>query len=126
LPETLFMAVTLLAMFYLLDSWLYRKEGVLPVDPTPPTDPPLGVQGRANFLLRGVVVALVLMSGLWKSSVEFDIWGTHVGLPGLVRDVGLVVVTFVSLAITSSQVHEDNQFSWGPMAEVAKLFAGIF
>ncbi|NLD54951.1 MAG: sodium:proton antiporter [Burkholderiaceae bacterium] len=126
LPETLFMAVTLLAMFYLLDSWLYRKEGVLPVDPTPPTDPPLGVQGRANFLLLGVVVALVLMSGLWKSSVEFDIWGTHVGLPGLVRDVGLVVVTFVSLAITSSQVHEDNQFSWGPMAEVAKLFAGIF
>ena len=54
--------------------------------PPPPTDPPLGVQGRANFLLLGVVVALVLMSGLWKSSVEFDIWGTHVGLPGLVRD----------------------------------------
>jgi Na+/H+ antiporter NhaD/arsenite permease-like protein len=28
--------------------------------------------------------------------------------------------------MTSAQVHEDNQFSWGPMAEVAKLFAGIF
>jgi Na+/H+ antiporter NhaD/arsenite permease-like protein len=23
-------------------------------------------------------------------------------------------------------VHEDNQFGWGPMQEVAKLFAGIF
>jgi Na+/H+ antiporter NhaD/arsenite permease-like protein len=125
-PESLFMAVTLLVIFYLLDSWLYRKEGVLPVDPTPPTDPPLGIQGKANFLLLGVVVALVLLSGIWTTTVAFDIWGTHVGLPGLVRDLGLVVVTFVSLAITSSKVHEDNQFSWGPMAEVAKLFAGIF
>src|SRR5690606_25201969 len=57
---------------------------------------------------------------------EFDVWGTHVGLPGIVRDVGLVVVAVISLAITSAKVHEDNQFSWGPMAEVAKLFAGIF
>jgi Na+/H+ antiporter NhaD/arsenite permease-like protein len=32
----------------------------------------------------------------------------------------------VSLAITPKQVHADNQFGWGPMQEVAKLFAGIF
>ncbi|RZI97760.1 MAG: sodium:proton antiporter, partial [Haliea sp.] len=25
-----------------------------------------------------------------------------------------------------ARVHADNQFSWGPMQEVAKLFAGIF
>ena len=42
------------------------------------------------------------------------------------RDVGLVVVALVSLKITAAQVHDDNQFAWGPMAEVAKLFAGIF
>jgi Na+/H+ antiporter NhaD/arsenite permease-like protein len=125
-PETLFVAVALLVIFYLLDSWLYRKEGVLPVDPTPPTDPPLGIQGKANFLLLLAIVGLVLMSGIWKSPVEFDVWGTHVGLPGIVRDLGLVVVAVISLVITSAKVHEDNQFSWGPMAEVAKLFAGIF
>jgi len=38
----------------------------------------------------------------------------------------LVAVTFLSLKITPSQVHADNQFGWAPMAEVAKLFAGIF
>ena len=32
----------------------------------------------------------------------------------------------MSLKITPASVHEDNQFSWGPMQEVAKLFAGIF
>jgi len=37
-----------------------------------------------------------------------------------------VVVTGVSIAITPRAVHESNQFDWGPMQEVAKLFAGIF
>ena len=60
------------------------------------------------------------------SDVSFNIMGTEVGLPGIVRDVGLIVVALVSLKITPASVHEDNQFNWGPMAEVAKLFAGIF
>jgi Na+/H+ antiporter NhaD/arsenite permease-like protein len=58
--------------------------------------------------------------------VVFDILGTEVGLPGLLRDVGLIAVTLVSLKITPPDVHGDNQFSWAPMQEVAKLFAGIF
>ena len=86
----------------------------------------IGFDGSVNFWLLGVVAALVLLSGIWKSPVSFDIAGTAVGLPGLVRDVGLVAVTLASLAITPGKVHADNQFSWGPMLEVAKLFAGIF
>jgi Na+/H+ antiporter NhaD/arsenite permease-like protein len=119
------MVASLLALFYLLDAWLYRKEGVLPVDPTPDLGP-VGIQGKANFALLGVIVALVLLSGVWESTVAFDVFGTHVGLPGVVRDAGLILVTLVSLKITPTKVHEDNQFAWGPMAEVAKLFAGIF
>ena len=124
-PETLFMVGSLLALFYAMDTWAYRKEGVMRVDPTPDTRR-LGFDGAVNFWLLGAVIALVLMSGLWKSSVEFNVWGTPVGLPGLLRDIGLVVITLVSLRITPAGVHEDNQFSWGPMQEVAKLFAGIF
>ena len=124
-PETLFLVGVLLVLFYLLDSWHYRREGVLPADPTPDT-PRLGFDGVVNFWLLGVVVALVLLSGFWKSPVAFDVFGTEVGLPGLVRDAGLIAVTLVSLKLTAAKVHENNQFSWGPMAEVAKLFAGIF
>jgi Na+/H+ antiporter NhaD/arsenite permease-like protein len=32
----------------------------------------------------------------------------------------------VSLRLTPAKVHADNDFSWAPMQEVAKLFAGIF
>ena len=125
-PETLFLVGSLLALFYALDSWLFhRREEVLPQDPTPVTRS-IGFDGAFNFLLLGGVVSLVLMSGLWKPGVSFDVWGTEVGLPGLLRDVGLVAITLISLRLTPTQVHADNQFSWAPMQEVAKLFAGIF
>ncbi|MGE0331020.1 MAG: sodium:proton antiporter [Ramlibacter sp.] len=125
-PETLFLVGALLAIFYALDWWYYhRREEVLPVDPTPDTRD-IGFDGARNFWLLAAIVGLVLMSGFWKSPVSFNIMGTEVGLPGLLRDAGLIAVTLLSLGITASKVHADNQFSWGPMAEVAKLFAGIF
>ncbi|MES2184866.1 MAG: sodium:proton antiporter [Pseudomonadota bacterium] len=125
LPETLFLVGSLLAIFYLLDRHYYRHEGVVPVDPTP-DDPRLGFDGAANFGLLVVVVALVLMSGFWKSAPVFDVYGTPLSLAAVLRDAGLVAVTLLSLATTPAQVHADNRFGWAPMAEVAKLFAGIF
>lgn len=123
--DTAFMLAALLALFYALDRFYFKEEGVLPLDPTPDTRG-IAFEGQRNFWLLGAIVALVLMSGLWKSDVVFDVFGTPVGLPGLVRDVGLIGVTLLSLQLTAREVHEANQFSWGPMLEVAKLFAGIF
>jgi Na+/H+ antiporter NhaD/arsenite permease-like protein len=125
LPETAFLLACLLVIFFVLDSWFYRREGVLPVDPTPDTER-LGFDGGLNFLLLLVVVGLVLMSGLWRSDVVFDVAGTPLSLPALVRDLGLLAVTVASLKLTAARVHAANQFSWEPMKEVAKLFAGIF
>ncbi|WP_367849679.1 sodium:proton antiporter [Rhodoferax sp. WC2427] len=122
---TLFLVGVLLALCFAIDRYYYAKEGVLPVDPTPDT-PRIGFDGGVNFALLGAVVGLVLLSGFWKSPVVFHVAGAEVGLPGLVRDAGLVLVTLLSLRWTPAQVHADNQFSWGPMLEVAKLFAGIF
>lgn len=125
LPETCFLVGSLLAIFWVIDRWFYRREGVLPADPTPDS-PRIAFEGARNFWLLGGIVALVLMSGLWKSPVALEVGGIRMGLPGIVRDVGLIALLFTSIAITPRQVHADNQFSWAPMAEVAKLFAGIF
>ncbi|HEY8358456.1 MAG TPA: sodium:proton antiporter [Ramlibacter sp.] len=125
-PETLYLVGSLLLIFYAMDRWYFaRREEFRPVDPTPDTRG-VGFDGARNFWLLGAVVALVLLSGIWKSPIGFEVAGTRVGLPGIVRDLGLVVVTILSLRITPAGVHEANQFSWGPMQEVAKLFAGIF
>ena len=124
-PETLFLIGALLAIFYVIDSWYYRREGVIKQDPTPDTAS-FGIEGGINFLPLVAVVGLVLMSGLWKPGISFHVLGTEVELQSLLRDVLLVAVTFWSLAITPRALREKNQFSWGPMQEVAKLFIGIF
>lgn len=126
-PHALFLVGVLLLMFFVLDTWISRHDdSKLPEPVSDQAREALGFDGKFNFILLGAVVGLVLLSGMWKSDVVFDVAGTPVGLPGLVRDVGLIVVALVSLALTPKAVHESNQFGWGPMQEVAKLFAGIF
>ncbi len=125
LPETLFLVGSLLAIFFLLDRHHYRKEGVERVDPTPDT-PRVGFDGRINFVLLAGMVGLVLMSGLWKSGVAFELAGTAVPWSSLWRDLGLLTLAAVSLRLAPQGPREANQFSWGPIVEVAKLFAAIF
>lgn len=124
-PETLFMLAGLLAVFWVIDAWLYRKEGVTRADPTPDSSR-VGLEGSINLLPLAAAVGLVLLSGTWRPGVEFDIFGSHVPLQALVRDVGLIAVAAVSLWLTPAGVREKNRFGWAPMQEVAKLFVAIF
>jgi Na+/H+ antiporter NhaD/arsenite permease-like protein len=124
----LFICAVLLATFYALDSYFYhRREEERPafLDPTPDS-PTLTIDGKINFVLLGAVIALVLMSGLWKPGIEFDLFGAHVAVQNLVRDAALVALTLLSLAVTPRAARAGNDFNWAPIEEVAKLFAGIF
>lgn len=124
----LFICVVLLTLFFALDTYFYRKGGEerpAALDPTP-DGAALSIDGKINFVLLAAVIALVLMSGVWKPGISFDVWGTHVALQNLVRDVALVLVTLASLALTPRSAREGNAFNWAPIEEVAKLFAGIF
>jgi len=124
-PDTLLVAGIVLLIFMLLDIYLHRREGKTPlVDPTP--DSPLHLHGKINLLLLGVIIAAILMSGSWKPGISFTVLGTPVELQNLLRDVILVIVTFASLALTKSEHRKANDFKWGPIEEVAILFAGIF
>jgi len=124
-PETLFLVGSLLAIFFVIDTWHYKREGITRADPTPDS-PSFGLDGAINFLPLLMVMASVLMSGTWKPGISFNVYGTEVPLPSLLRDLGLVAVTALSLAITPAGVREANHYSWAPMTEVAKLFIGIF
>ena len=126
--ETLFCAAILLALFFLVDRHLYHKDEAFKarrVDPTPDT-PGIGIEGRRNIALLLVVVGGVLLSGSWKPGIAFPVGGVDVELQNLARDVILLVAGFVSLAVTPKRIREANEFGWGPILEVAKLFAGIF
>lgn len=125
-PETLFLIGALLAIFYAIDRLLFRREGPLQQDPTPDGAQRLGLEGAVNVLPLLAIVGLVLMSGIWKPGIVFHLGGNAIELQALLRDALLLLVTAVSLLITPRALRAKNQFSWTPMQEVAKLFAGIF
>jgi len=122
----LFVLAILLALYFALDSALYMRDIAqgLKRDPTPASA--LRIEGSVNFLLLAVVLGAVLMSGLWKPGIEIDVLGQKLPLEGLVRDAIFVTVAAVSLAITPRATRRANEFGWAPIAEVAKLFFGIF
>ncbi len=121
---TLVATVILLGLFYVIDSYYYRKEGITPGDPTP--DSPIGMQGGINLVLLIAIVLAVLMSGTWKPGISFNLFGIVVEAQNLARDVALLAITFLSLKLTEAETRSGNGFTWGPILEVAKLFAGIF
>ena len=120
--------VVLLAFVYIFDSRYFAKEAeLLPRDPSPDSEEGIKLFGKWNFVLLLCVIGAVLLSGMWKPQHPgFDILGTNYPLPNLVRDAILLVLTVVSLIITPKPVRAGNEFNFDPIAEVAKLFAGIF
>ncbi len=124
--DTAFVAGILLASFFLLDTWLARREGGYTPqrDPTPPR--PFRVHGLVNLLLIGGIVAAVLASATWDPGVSFTIYGTELKLQNLMRDGAFVAIALLSLWLTPDEHREANGFTWEPIKEVAKLFAAIF
>ena len=123
LPETAFCAAALLLGFFVLDTIIYRREGHLKKDPTP--DKPIRVRGGINFILIFVIIGAILLSARLKLGTV-TILGTEVAIANMLRDVTMIIVTLLSLWLTPKANHEANGFNWGPIQEVAKLFAGIF
>lgn len=126
LPETGFAVIVLLALFYAIDSFLYRRDAGMPPlkDPTP--DRNLKLWGKVNLPLLAGVVAAILLSANWKPGVAFTVHGVAVEWQNLARDLILLGLAGLSLWLTPRPVRAGNEFSWGPILEVAKLFAGIF
>jgi Na+/H+ antiporter NhaD/arsenite permease-like protein len=121
---TMLVTVLLLGVFYAIDSHYYRKEGIVAPDPTP--DSAIGLEGGVNLILLGAIILAVLMSGTWQPGITLSIAGIGVELQNLARDLLLLAIAFASLKLTEAKTRSDNGFTWGPIVEVAKLFAGIF
>ncbi len=125
------LSVLLLVIYFLLDSYLFNKEEIKepPQEPASENAEPeeaLGLEGSANLLLLVGVIGAVLMSGVWRPDVAIDIFHVEVELQNLTRDALLIGIAVFSWQMTPKASREANGFSWFPIVEVAKLFAGIF
>lgn len=120
-------AVVLLVLFYAIDRWFFAQsdeETPRRLDPTP--DTPVSVQGKLNFVLLAGILGAVLISGLWKPDLEITVLDTVLELQNVLRDLALLAIAWASWRLTPQSVRSAHHFAWGPIVEVAKLFAAIF
>ena len=117
-----FVAGTLLLVYYFLDCRLHRQEkpADLRIDET--LRIPFRLEGSINFLLlTGVVLSIALLvPGQRLPLTEWtvpDLW---------LREFVELALTACSFLLTPKRVHKTNQFSLHPIGEVAFLFLGIF
>lgn len=124
MPHMLLVAIILLVIYFILDSYHYRKEAVCPPE-AEDVDQPLKLEGIRNFIFLAGIVGAVLMSGIvdWG---EVNTLGIHRAVQDWVRDGLLILMGVLSLVTTPMQIRDDNDFTWFPIIEVAYLFIGIF
>jgi Na+/H+ antiporter NhaD/arsenite permease-like protein len=123
LPHMVVVSTLLLVIYFLLDSYHFRKEGVQAPDDG--VKEPLKLVGIHNFIFLAGIVGAVLMSGIvdWG---EVTTLGIHRAVQDWVRDGLLIGMGILSMVTTSITIREDNDFTWFPIVEVAYLFIGIF
>jgi Na+/H+ antiporter NhaD/arsenite permease-like protein len=118
-------SVILLIAYFLLDTYYYKRENHSVNEDQ--YKEPLSIDGKGNFILLAGVILAVLMSGFWKPDIsDISIHGIHLTIPNIMRDISLVLLTLISWRFTDLNIRNQNGFTWFPILEVAKLFAGIF
>jgi Na+/H+ antiporter NhaD/arsenite permease-like protein len=124
LPHMLVVAIILLVIYFIIDTYHYRKEGIAAPEEEGVKEP-LKLEGVYNFLFLAGIVGSVLMSGIvdWG---EVNTLGVHRSVQDWMRDGLLILMGIGSLVATPIQLRDDNDFTWFPIIEVAYLFIGIF
>jgi Na+/H+ antiporter NhaD/arsenite permease-like protein len=123
LPHMLLSSGIILVIYFLTDTWFYKKEN--PEIPVDEIKQPLRLVGIYNFIFLGGVIAAVLASGILDLGT-LNTFGVHRATQDWARDGFLILMGILSLVVTPRPLREENDFSWFPIVEVAYLFIGIF
>lgn len=125
-PQWLFVLALMLFSYYALDRRIYATEAPEDVAFDRSNVQPLGIRGKLNFLWFAVIIAAVAFA----PSMDLHAIETGHAVAGdwiPVRELIMWGAAAASLFTTQRSVrYGDNEFSWGPIAEVAALFVGIF
>jgi len=116
-------AAILLALYFAIDSYYVRRESPLRHDDEPHET--LSVAGWVNVGLLGLIVATVLVQGVLHLGV-LHLFGQELPVELVLAQFVMLGITAASIRLTAPAIREANGFTWAAIAEVAKIFAGIF
>ncbi len=123
--EWAFAGVVLLVLYYIIDSYYYKKENATDLAKDNGAQKKLHLDGKINFVyLLGVVLAVAFVN---EGTLKFmgdenaSVWVKFL------REYVLLALAALSFFTTNKKTRfESNKFTWAPIVEVAVLFLGIF
>lgn len=124
--EWLFVNGMLLVSYFALDTYFHSQEPSSNIKRDKSEVEPLGLRGTVNFIWFAVIIAAVALAP------SIDVHAIEEGHATLgdwlpIREVIMIGAAAAAYFLGDKRVrYEDNQFTWGPIAEVAALFVGIF
>ena len=120
-PEWALVNALLLLIYFIADTYYYKKEPLENIKFDKTNVEPLGLSGNINFIfLAGVVASVAFLNKQYLPIMAESDWA------GFIREGSIVSMAVLSLLFTKKPIREANKFSWGPILEVAFLFFGIF
>ena len=124
LPEWAATGALLLAIYWLTDTYYYKKEPLERLS----ADYRERVEITATGLINIVWVLCVVASTMFINKTYIPQMGAE-DAPWyirLLREWAFILIIILSMVTTKKSVRTDNQFSWTPILEVACVFCGIF
>jgi len=123
-PAWLLVGAVLLLIYYLLDSYWYKKESDHRLFADELSHRPLVIRGHINIVYLVLIVLAVAFVNVGfipaMGDPDSPVWVRFL------REIVLVSIIFLSLYSTKKEVRRSNRFSWNPILEVAAVFLGIF
>jgi Na+/H+ antiporter NhaD/arsenite permease-like protein len=120
-PQWLFTNAILLIVYFFVDAYYYKKEPVTAIVRDEAYIRPIKIEGKLNFIwLFGVVLAVALLNEQYLEFIKLNHYYKFI------REIFILLMALCSLAFTTKLLRESNNFTWGPIEEVAYLFLGIF
>lgn len=140
-PMYLFTSVVLLAIYYVIESKRYKKDLAEGCVQPEHSGEKLQFDGLINVAFIVLILIGTYSSGFLAGLDAFtNADGSTKGItlfthgeetavatyPNLIKDLIYLVAIALSMKFTKKTLREENNFNWGAMEEVAKLFIGIF
>lgn len=125
LHPMLFMTISLLVLFLIVDTYFFSKEDDHPRKFHQDAKL-IYVEGKWNFIPLVAIILLLFLGGKYQTEQGIMIFDVMLSYTQIIVNAGMVLIALFSLWITHEETHRLNDFNWEPFLEVAKIFFGIF
>ena len=142
IPLLLINTAVLIGAFFLMDRRFMKRElaaGRSPLDTQESSEKaPIRIEGAHNLVFLFMIIAAVILNGsiphmeMFQNAdgtpLAWHIPGSemYLGVNFFVQIILILIAAFLSMKTTKQSVRQHNDFNFEPIAEVARLFIGIF